>query len=118
MLQVVHQGVARPDSAEDIIVIVQRIGRALSWIWLVCLVAACQNSGSATPSGLAVPTPTTGRPMSLPVIKFTRTLAPTVQPSPTATTPSATATPIQSAAVFTLTILHTGQVYGETGPCG
>jgi len=51
-------------------------------------------------------------------MQFTRTPAATLQPSPTATTPSATATPVQSTAVLTLTVLHTGQVYGETGPCG
>ncbi|MBN1937375.1 MAG: hypothetical protein JW934_22150 [Anaerolineae bacterium] len=84
------------------------IGRALSWLWLVFLVVACQSSSPA-----ALPDPTarvspTIRPTNLPV----------EQPGPTSAVESTPTAPVESAAVLTLTILHTGQVYGEVLPCG
>lgn len=100
----------------------RRVRRATPWIWLVFLVAGCQSSRSATLPDPTVSVSLTGQPTSFPVVQPTRTPAIAVQPSPTVAVASATATPIQRTAVqgtaiFSLTILHTGQVYGETAPC-
>ena len=108
----------RMGEERDIIVTYRHLRRAISWIWLLFLAAACQNTGwSATPSP-AGPTSPTARPTELPTVQPTWAPTWTAQPSPTFTVASATATPVQPAVAFTLTILHTGQSYGETLPCG
>ena len=99
-------------------VISRRISRAVSWIWLVFLATACQSHGSAATPGPTAPISSTRLPTSIPVVQ--PTLAPTqaAQASPASTMESTPATTVRPAAAFTLTILHTGQVYGEIVPCG
>ena len=96
----------------------RRLRRALFWIWLLFLAAACQGSRPTTPSEPTAYASPTGRPTSLPLVQLTRVPTQVVQPSPTFTVASAAATVVRPEAAFTLTVLHTGQVYGETAPCG
>ncbi|MBN1137849.1 MAG: hypothetical protein JXM73_14770 [Anaerolineae bacterium] len=94
----------------------RRIRQAHYWICLTFLAAACQG-WMATPDP-AGPTPPSGQATDLPATTSAWPPTWTVQPSPTFTVASVTPDPVSQTPTFTLTILHTGQVYGEIMPCG
>jgi len=87
-------------------------------LFLVLLLASCRVEVDTTlPAGTAYPGSTAKavRPTSVPTRPPAK--APVTAPAP-GSPASVPPTQVQVEAAFTLTIVHTGEVYGEVRPCG